>query len=130
MGQITAEFGYQERKPVIRLKASAPRSANKDIRYVIPLDHVWRYSEEHYQPLDSKAPRTYEGWMMAKCLDLYQLFDLGSPDSRQMAETAWLIQDSIDKLLAMPPEPPPDRKTIGEAKMTIDGNQVEAEVKV
>lgn len=130
MGQIEAEFGYLNRKPIIRLKASVPRSGNKDIRYLIALDHIWRYSEDHYEPLDAMEPKTFEGYMMAKCLDLYQLFDLGIPNSRQMAETTWLIQDSIDTLLKMPPEPPPAKKAIGEAIMTIDGNQVEAEVKI
>jgi hypothetical protein len=130
MGQIAAEFGYMDQKPVIRLKASSPRSANRDIRYIIHLDHIWRYSEQHYEPLDANAPKTFEGFMMAKCLDLYELFDLGAPSSRQMAETAWLIQDSIDKLLNMPPEPPTEKKAIGEAKMQIDGSQVEAEIEV
>lgn len=130
MGQIAAEFGYIDRKPVIRLKASSPRSANREIRYIIHIDHVWRYSEDHYEPLDAKEPKTFEGFMMAKALDLYELFDFGAPSSRQMAETAWLIQDSIEKLLSMPPEPPTQTEAIGEAKMQIDGSQVEAEVKI
>jgi hypothetical protein len=130
MGQIAAELGYWDRKPAIVLKASVPRSANKDKRYLIPLDQIWRYSEEHYEPFDASAPPTFEGFMMAKCLDLYELFDLGTPSSRQLGETAWLIQDSIDQLLKMPPEQQPERKPVGEAKMIIDGNQVEAEVKI
>jgi hypothetical protein len=66
--------------------------------------------------------------MMAKCLDLFELFDLGVPTSRQLAEVAWLIQDSIDRLKDMPPYHEP-KKAVAEAKMTIDGTKVEAEVK-
>ena len=128
MGQIKAELGYWEKKPAIVLKASTPRSANRDKRYLIPLDHVWQFSEDHYEPFDSKMPKTFEGFILAKCLDLFELFDLGAPNTRQIAELAFLIEDSIDQLLKMPPEEPPKPKVVGDAKMTIDGHEMETEL--
>ena len=72
-------------------------------------------------------PRTFEGFMLAKTLDLYQLFDLGTPHPRQLAETAWLIQDAIDDLKNMPPYQ--DRKKFsGRSAITIDGNKLKAEI--
>ena len=128
--QIAAKLGYWDKKPAIILKASVPRSANRDKRHIIFLDQIWMYSEDHYEQIEENMPPTFEHYMMAKCLDLYQLFDLGTPNSRQLAELAWLIQDSIDQLKGMPPETPPKKVAIGEAKMQIDGNQVEAEIKI
>ena len=66
--------------------------------------------------------------MFAKCLELYDLFDLGTPNSRQLAELTWLIQDSIDRLVDMPPYHK-RKKVVGEASMTIDGTKVAAEVR-
>jgi hypothetical protein len=125
--QIARELGYWEKKPAIILKASVPRSANKDKRYVILFDHIWQYTEDFYEPLDATMPKTFEGFMMAKALDLYELFDLGTPNSRQLAEVAWLIQDSIDQLKDMPPYHK-QKKVVGEATMEIDGTRVEAEI--
>jgi hypothetical protein len=65
---------------------------------------------------------------MAKCLDLFELFDLGTPTPRQLAQVAWLIEDSIDRLKDMPPYHKP-KKVVGEAQITIDGNRVIAEVR-
>ena len=126
--QIAAKLGYWDKKPAIILKASVPRSANKDKRYTIFLDQIWLYSEDHYERIKEDMPPTFEDYMMAKCLDLYQLFDLGTPNSRQLAELAWLIQDSIDQLKDMPPWHK-RKKVIGEASMTIDGTKVAAEVR-
>lgn len=127
MGQIKAELCYWDNKPAMVLLASTPRSANKEKRYLIKMDEIWLYSEEHYEPVTEKMPRTFESFMMHKCLDLYELFDLGSPNSRQLAEVAWTIQDGIDQLVRMPPTEP-RKQVIGEAKMTIDGTTVETEV--
>ena len=102
--QIAAEYGYWDKKPALILKAKTPRSANKDKRYMIMLDQVWIYSEDHYEQIRPDMPATYESFMMHKCLDLFELFDLGMPNSRQLAETAWLIEDAIDSLLNMPPQ--------------------------
>ena len=125
--QIAAKLGYWEKQPAIILTASVPRSANKDKRYVIFLNDIWRYSEDFYEQLTRQMPATFEGFIMAKCLDLFELFDLGTPTSRQLAEVAWLIEDSIDRLKDMPPYHKP-KKALGEAQMTIDGNRVIAEV--
>ena len=126
--QIAAKLGYWEKQPAIILTASVPRSANKDKRYVIFLNDIWRYSEDFYERLTQQMPPTFEGFIMAKCLDLFELFDLGTPTSRQLAEVAWLIEDSIDRLKNMPPYHEP-KKAVAEAKMTIDDTKVEAEVK-
>jgi len=102
--QIAAEFGYWDKKPALILKAKVPRSANKDKRYIILLDHVWMYSEDHYEQLNSDMPRTYKEYIFAKALELYELFDLGpTPSSWQLSEVAFMVQDAIDSLINMPP---------------------------
>ncbi len=124
-GALIAEFGYWEKKPAIVLKAKVPRESNAKKRYLIRMDDIWLYSEDHYAPVHDGMPKTYESFMLHKCLDLYELFDLGTPGSRQLAEVAWLIQDSIGALLEMPPYE--ERKVpVGEAEMTIrplDGSE-------
>lgn len=126
--QIAAQLGYWDGKPAIVLKAKVPRSANRDKRYCLFFDQIWLYSEDHYEQVTPDMPKTFEQFMLAKCLDLYELFDLGAPNSRQLAELAWLIQDSIDQLKDMPPKPK-RKKAVGEAEMTIDGTTVMAEVR-
>lgn len=126
-GELSAELGYWEKKPAIVLKAKYPRSSNKDKRYLIELNHIWMYSEDHYEQLHNGMPKTFESFMLHKCLDLYELFDLGTPSSRQLAEVAWLIQDSIDQLMKLPPLET-RRKMVGEAEMTIDGQTISTEV--
>jgi hypothetical protein len=125
--QIATEFGYWEKKPALILKAKVPRSGNKDKRYVIKLDEVWIYSEDHYEQIRPDMPKTYESFMMHKCLDLYELFDLGTPDARQLAEVAWLIEDAIDSLINMPPQGEMERMVKAEdikASLKIDGEPV------
>lgn len=126
--QIDSYLGYWEKKPAIFLKAAVPRQSNKDKRYIIMMDHIWQYTEDFYEQLNADMPPTFEGFMLAKCLDLYELFDLGSPTPRQLAEVAWLIESSVDQLLKMPPFIK-QKEVIGEAELTIDGNKVVAEVK-
>jgi hypothetical protein len=126
--QIAADLGYWDKKLAIILKAAVPRSANKDKRYIILFDHIWQYTEDFYEQLHKDMPPTFEGFMLAKTLDLYELFDLGTPNSRQLAEVAWLIQDSIEQLKDLPPDFK-EKKVVGEAKMTIDGTTVIAEMK-
>lgn len=126
-GELIAELGYWDKKPAIVLKAKYPRASNKDKRYLIELNKIWMYSEDHYEQLHNGMPKTFESFMLHKCLDLYELFDLGAPSSRQLAEVAWLIQDSIDQLLKLPPIAP-RRKVVGEAEATIDGQKFSTEV--
>jgi hypothetical protein len=124
-GELVAELGYWDKRPAIVLKAKQPRSNNADTRYLIPLDQIWMYSEDHYEQVTDKMPKTFESFMLHKCLDLYELFDLGTPSSRQLAEVAWLIQDSIDQLMKMPPLELP-KKVVGEATATMqpmDGSE-------
>lgn len=127
-GQIAADLVYYGEKPAIALRAATPRSANKDKRYALMLDHIWMFSEDHYEQVTPDMPRTFQSFMMHKCLDLFQLFDLGTPNSRQLAETVFLIQDAIEALKDMPPKPIKEKKVIGEAEMTIEGNTVKTEV--
>lgn len=127
-GDLVAEIGYWEKKPAIILKAKRPRSSNRDKRYIIMLEQIWIYSEDHYDKLHAGMPETYESFMLHKCFDLYELFDLGLPDSRKMAQLAWLIQDSIDQLLKVPPYIE-RKKVIGEAELKIDGQKITTEVK-
>jgi len=126
--QIAAEIGYWDKQPAIILKAAVPRSANKDVRYIIFFNQIWMFSEEHYEQVSKDMPKTYEHFMLAKCLELYELFDLGMPNTRQLAEIAWLIQDSIDQVKNMPPYHK-RKKVVGEATMYINGHKVATEVK-
>jgi len=126
--QIKADVSYWDEKPAIVLIAAVPRSGNSHIRYCIFLDVIWLYSQDHYEQVTPDLPATYEHYMFAKCLELYDLFDLGTPNSRQLAELTWLIQDSIDRLVDMPPYHK-RKKVVGEASMTIDGTKVAAEVR-
>jgi hypothetical protein len=125
--QITAELGYWEKQPAAILMPAVPRQSNKDKRYIIFFNQIWKYSEEHYEQLSPQMPPTYESFMAHKALDLYELFDLGIPNSRQLAEVAWLIQDVIEDLKKLPPYSR-RKKVIGEAKIVIDGEKMEAEV--
>jgi hypothetical protein len=55
------------------------------------------------------------------------LFDLGTPDARQLAEVAWLIEDAIDSLINMPPQGEMERMVKAEdikASLKIDGEPV------
>ena len=126
-GELAAEIGYWDQQPAIILKAKHPRAGNKDKRYIIRLNDVWIYSEDHYEQLSKRMPPTYESFMLHKCLDLYELFDLGTPSSRQLAEVAWLIQDSIDQMMKLPPYEK-RKKVVGEAEATIDGHKFATEV--
>jgi hypothetical protein len=127
-GDLVAEVGYWDKKPAIILKAKRPREANRLTRYIIIMEQIWIYSEDHYEKLHPGMPETYESFMLHKCFDLYELFDLGLPDSRKMAQVAWLIQDSIDQLLKVPPYKQ-RKKVLGEAELTIDGQKITTEVK-
>lgn len=126
-GDLAAELGYWNKKPAIVLKAKHPRGSNKDKRYLIPLDQIWVFSEDHYEKINENMPNEFEDYMLAKCMDLYELFDLGTPDSRKLAEVAWLIQDSIDQLMKMPPLET-KRKVVAEAEATINGEKFTTEV--
>lgn len=126
-GDLVAELGYWKKKPAICIKAKYPREGNHDKRYLIPLDQIWLFSEDHYEQVADHLPPDYESFMFAKGLDLYELFDLGVPDSRKLAEVAWLIQDSIDQLMKMPP-PEVQRKVVGEATANIGGQEFTTEV--
>ncbi len=126
--QITTQFGYWEKKPALILKPRVPRSSNAGKRYLITLDQAWMYSEDHYEQVSPKMPPTYQEYIFAKALELYELFDLGStPTTRQLAEVAWLIMDAIDSLVNMPPyEEMQNMITAEEArvKLSIDGEPV------
>ena len=126
-GELEAELGYWNKKPAIVLKAKYPRESNKNQRYLIPLDHIWVYSEDHYERVAAHMPKDFESFMLAKSFVLYELFDLGTPNSRQLAEVAWLIQDSIDQLMKMPPLQQ-KKKVVAEATATIGGEKFTTQV--
>lgn len=128
-GGIASEVGYWDDKPAIILKPKVPRSGNKGKRYLITMDQLWLYSEDHYEQLSSHMPPTFESFILHKTMDLYELFDLGIPTSRQLAEVAWLIQDSIDQMLHIPPLEK-DKKVVGEAEAVIAGKKLTTEVSV
>ena len=82
--------------------------------FAIPLNDAWLYSEEH-------NPEGFIQNMATVCSFLCDLFDLGLPTPRRMAELATIIQEGLDELVKMPPEPT-KRVTIGEVTISI-GNE-------
>ena len=87
------------------------------------LDHVWMYSEDHYEQMSPEMPATYAIFIMQKSLELFELFDLGTPTSWQLAELAFMVQDAIDSLVNMPPyDRMQEMITAEEAKVKLSVN--------
>lgn len=115
--------------------------------YVIDINDIWMFSRDHYPapvkcflgydakgtPITDYRKLTYDEAMMAKCAELCHQFNLGLVTSRKMADIASMIEEGIDQLVSMPPQAPPEKHVVGEAKITMrakDGGKMEKTVDV
>lgn len=103
---------------VLVLAPAQPRSSNHDKRWVIREQDLWKFSEE----LNDRDQ--FCDYMFSVCARVYELFDLGDPSVKDMAEVATCIQSGIDELLSAigdTTEAHRNPEIIGEAKMVING---------
>ena len=114
MADVVSELGYYNRQPVICLAPKVERTSNKGRRFLIGMDQLFEYSEDHNA--------TFEQHMMRICAKIMARFDLGEPNTRKMAEIAAVIQSRIDDLLQMPPMAP-KMVPVAEATVLIDGEK-------
>ena len=87
-------------KPIMIL---APAMRDNRKRYVIGLNEIWKYSEDH-------NPQ-FENFLANRCLQLCQLFNIDVPQSKHtfvqlMSKIEQVIMEGIDDLVKMPPNTP------------------------
>jgi len=102
---------------VLVLAPKVPRTSNRNKRYVIYHSDLWKFSEEENDDFVS--------YMFRVCMDVHELFDLGIPSTRNMAELAELIQGGIEQLLDGIPDPdlPGDKTFVGEGEIILNGER-------
>jgi hypothetical protein len=95
-------------------------------KYVIPVQQMWKFSEEHNEDFE-KTLMLFAGDVYRE-LGIGNLLILSNWRKMQILSTiARLIQEGIDDYLNMPPEPEshkPDMKVIGEGEVFINGEKV------
>ena len=119
MAEIRSELGYFQRQPVICLAPKVERTSNKGKRFLIGINQLFEYSEDHNA--------TFEQHMRRISQAVIERFDLGELTIRKMAEIAAVIQSRIDDLLKMPPLPS-EKKAVASAIVKIDGTPFEHEI--
>lgn len=105
--EITREIKHDSQgQPlmILRRKRGGPGS------FAVRFKDLWMFSEKH-NPL-------FERNMKITCEQVFNLFDLGEPTPRKMAQLAWLIEDGIDEMIKLPP-PPISREQVGEGTVTV-----------
>ena len=120
MADVKAELGYYDNQPVICLRPRVERTSNKGRAFLIGMNQLHEYSEDHNQ--------SFEAHIFRICNKIYKIFDLGQPNTRKLAEIASLIQSRIDDLLKMPPMPS-ETRTVAEAKVKAAGNEFDHEIR-
>lgn len=154
MSELTRTFAWDEKgRPVMVIfKKQRPRVTYHAERrqvegYVIDLNDAYMYSRDHYpamvpcfygydgagDPMIDRTVLTYDEAMFAKCAELCYQFGLGLVTSRKMAEIASLIEGGIDELAGMPPRPEAEKQVVGEARITLtgqDGSKIEKTIDV
>ncbi len=115
MAEITREFDYdKDGDPVMVLRKKRPVVTTFQLEkkaynsFAIRLRDVWQYSEEHN--LDFKRHM----WQI--CNTIHTILDLGLVTTSKLAAVATVIQEGIDDLVKMKPQPA-ERVTQGEAKV-------------
>lgn len=112
---LTRHFKYDDNgRPLMILRkkqygraySSTPRKAPT---FAIRLEDVWQYSQDH-----NPAFRQH---FFNICMMLCKLFELGLVTARKMAEIASVIEEGIDDLVKMPPQPT-NGVCVGEVKLT------------
>lgn len=143
MSELKRAFSWDaEGKPVMviykeQTQRTTYHAKRREIEgYVIDLNDAHLFSRDHYPtivkcfygfnsagvPIVADQQLTYDEAMFAKCSELCHQFDLGLVTSRKMADIASLIEEGIDELVKMPPHAEREKYAIGEAKITITGN--------
>jgi len=107
---------------VLVLAPKNVRTSNRRKRFVIQEKNLWRYTKEHNPD--------FAQFMMGICLQVWDLFDLGIPNTRQLAELAEVIQDGIVEMMDAVPDSKSkaDSLIVGEAEIIINGQRRSAEL--
>jgi len=107
---------------VLVLAPKNVRTSNRRKRFTIQEKNLWRYTEEHNPD--------FAQFMMGICLQVWDLFDLGIPNTRQLAELAEVIQDGIVEMMDAVPDSKSkaDSLIVGEAEIKINGQRRSAEL--
>jgi len=107
---------------VLVLAAKNRRTSNRNKRFTIQEKNLWMYSEEHNEG--------FAQFMVGICLHVWDLFDLGLPNTRQLAELAEVIQDGIVEMMDAVPDSKSkaDSLIVGEAEIIINGQRRSAEL--
>jgi hypothetical protein len=82
--------------------------------YVICLSAAHRYTEPEY--------------MLRQCVRIVELFDLGTISTQRLARIAAFIEDGLDELVKMPPEPKEAPRVIGEGEALAGGERITFDV--
>jgi hypothetical protein len=119
MAEIRSELGYFDRQPVICLAPKVERTSNKGKRFLIGMNQLYEYSEDHNA--------TFEQHMRRISQAIIERFDLGELTIKKMADIAAVIQSRIDDLIKMPPLAP-EKKAVASAIVKIDGTPFDHEI--
>lgn len=97
MAIIKREIGYFQGKPALFL---APVVRDNGKRFIIKLNDVWKYSEDHND--------RYESFLANRVLQLCMLFDIQIPKGKKlfvqaMSGIATVIMEGIDDLIKLKP---------------------------
>jgi len=101
MAIIGREFKHDsEGKPILILK---PIIRDNRKRFVVPLNTVWKYSEDHNEQ--------FESFLANRVMQLCQLFDIQIPKGKKqftqlMSHISQVIMEGIDDLVKMAPAEP------------------------
>ena len=119
MAEIRSELGYYDRQPVICLAPKVERTSNKGKRFLIGMNQLHEYSEDHNATFEQHIRRIAQA--------IIERFDLGELTIKKMADIAAVIQSRIDDLLKMPPLAP-EKKAVASAIVKIDGTPFDHEI--
>ena len=140
MSQLERAFSHDENgNPVMVIYKRKPVSKTFRLErqqvegYIVDLNDAFMFSRDHYpakvpcffgfdsygRPVVRNLTLTYDQAMFKKCAEFCHQFELGLITSKKMADIASMIEDGISELLSMPPQLPPEKHTIGEAKVVI-----------
>jgi hypothetical protein len=118
MPDIATELGYYKGQPVIMVKPKHERRSNN--RFLVSMGQLHEWSEDHNA--------TFEEHLFRVGNAIHELFDLGEPNSRKLADIAFAIQSRIDDLIKMPPLTPKVKK-VADVEVTAAGEKFTHEIK-
>jgi len=146
MADLIRSFGYDDDTglPVMIIRKNTPTlktyrfGARVPVSYCIKLNDAWMYSEKHNRHgsmgFDEdgilKPIPNFMQIMMKTCIDIHQLFNLGSIEKRQkqkFKKIASFVEDGLDELVKMPPQPK-KLVTVGEYEMITEARNEKGEI--